>query len=112
MFSFPASTSSLIPPAAAFIAWNWVYAYCVLSSRTVKQIYGLDHNGNPRQDLNRFGDAAVREGKLTRAQLEQIQRLESASANAIDGFAFFATSGSSSCLDMMILGLPVFLVDG
>lgn len=83
---------------AAFLAWNWAQAYLMLSSRTVKQIYGIDHNANPRQDLARYGDAAVREGKVTRAQLEQIQRIEAASANSIDGYAFFASSGKSMCL--------------
>jgi len=86
------STSPLAAPAG-FIAWNWVYAYCVLSSRTFKQSYGIDHNGNPRQDLDKYGAAAVKEGKMTQAQLDQIRRVEAASANSVDGFTFFVGSG-------------------
>ncbi|KAL2419312.1 hypothetical protein ABEF95_010147 [Exophiala dermatitidis] len=96
------STSSPFAAPAAFLAWNWIYAYCVLSSRTLKQIRGIDHNGNPRQDLNKYADAAVREGKLTRAQLEQIQRLEAASANSIEGYTFFV----ASVLFALIAGVP------
>ena len=84
--------SSLAAPAA-FIAWNWFYAYGVLASRTFKQIYGIDNNANPRQDLNRYGADAIRAGKLTQAQLEQIQRVESASANSTEGFILFTASG-------------------
>ena len=92
------ATSDKFTVSAAFLGWGWFYAYCVLSSRTPKQWYGLDHNGNPRQDLSKYAEAAVREGKLQRKQLEQIQRLEAASANAIDGFTLFATSGESVLL--------------
>ncbi|KIX10278.1 uncharacterized protein Z518_01360 [Rhinocladiella mackenziei CBS 650.93] len=89
----PRSLTIRASSTAAFLAWNWFYAYCVLSSRTLKQRYGIDHNGNPRQDLIRFGDAAIREGKLTKSQLEQTQRMEAASANSVDGYQFFAISG-------------------
>lgn len=87
-----ASFSPFAGPAA-FLAWNWFYAYCVLSSRTFKQYYGIDHNGSPRQDLDKYGAAAVKEGKMTQAQLDQIRRVEAASANSIDGFSLFAASG-------------------
>ena len=86
-------SASFTAPAAAFLAWNWLYAYCVLSSRTVKQWHGIDHNGNPRQDLAKYGEVAVREGKMTQAQIERIQRLEAAGANAVDGYTLFAASG-------------------
>ena len=88
------SPSASFTAPAAFLAWNWVYAYCILASRTPKQWYGIDHNGNPRQDLAKYGEVAVREGKMTRAQLEQIQRVEAASANAVEGYTLFAASGT------------------
>ena len=65
----------------------------MLSSRTPKQYYGIDHNGNPRQDLKKYADVAIREGKITQEQIEQIQRIESAGANSVEGYALFATSG-------------------
>ncbi|KAK5085118.1 hypothetical protein LTR70_008072 [Exophiala xenobiotica] len=77
---------------AAFLTWNWFYAYCVLASRTPKQWYGIDHNGSPRQDLNKYGAVAVKEGKLTQAQLDQIQRVEAASANSVEGYVLFVAS--------------------
>ncbi|KAF2673943.1 hypothetical protein BT63DRAFT_422050 [Microthyrium microscopicum] len=74
---------------AGFLTWNWFYAYGILSSRTIKQIYGIDHNASPRQDLNKYADAAIREGKLTREQVDMIQRCEGASANSVEGYTLF-----------------------
>ena len=89
-------TTSFAAPAA-FLAWNWFEAYCVLSSRTLKQWYGIDHNGNPRQDLAKYGDVAIKEGKITKSKIEQIQRMEAASANSVDGYTLFAASGRFYC---------------
>lgn len=83
---------------AGFLAWNWFYAYGILSSRTIKQVYGIDHNANPRQDLNKYGEASVKEGKMTRKQVERCQRFESASANSVEGYTLFAGSGESGQL--------------
>jgi hypothetical protein len=78
---------------AAFLGFNWFYAYGILSSRTIKQIYGIDHNASPRQDLNKYADAYIHDGKITRAQVEMIQRCEGASANSVEGFTFFVGAG-------------------
>lgn len=78
---------------AAFIAWNWFYAYVVLATRHFKQYYGIDHQASPRQDLKKYGEIAVREGKMTQAQLDQIYRVEAASANSTEGFILFTASG-------------------
>lgn len=83
---------------AAFLAWNWFYAYCAISSRTLKQYYGIDHNGSPRQDLVKYADEAVKQGKMTRKQVEMVQRCEAAGANSVDGFVFFGGSGESASL--------------
>lgn len=99
--------SSNLTAPAAFIAWNWFYAYGVLASRTFKQIYGIDHNGNPRQDLNKYGSEAVKSGKITQAQLEQIQRVESASANSVEGFTLFV----ASVLFALVAGVPIETVN-
>lgn len=77
---------------AAFIAANWFYAYIVLATRHWKQYYGIDNQGSPRQDLKRYGEIAVREGKITQAQLDQIYRVEAASANSTEGFILFTAS--------------------
>jgi hypothetical protein len=85
-----------MPPLAttgALLGWGWFYAYGLLSSRTIKQFYGLDNNANPRQDLNKYAEVSIKEGKVTRAQVEQIQRFESASANSVEGYTFIFGSG-------------------
>lgn len=93
-----ASNQGLAAPAA-FIAWNWFYAYGVLASRNFKQWYGIDNQASPRQDLRKYGDIAVREGKMTQAQLDQIHRVEAASANSTEGFILFTASGK--CADKL-----------
>ncbi|KAK0248950.1 hypothetical protein B0A54_16425 [Friedmanniomyces endolithicus] len=75
--------------AASHIITHFALAYLVLASRTLKQIYSIDHNVSPREDLGKYGDAAVRNGKITQRQLEQLKRMESASANSVENFTLF-----------------------
>jgi len=98
------SSSNKSAAPAAFLAWQWLYAYCVLASRTWKQIYGIDHNGSPRQDLNKYAEAAIRDGKLTRKQVDQLKRIEAASANATEGFILFSASGMWACMHRVTRG--------
>ncbi|KAK1819114.1 hypothetical protein LTR12_006429 [Friedmanniomyces endolithicus] len=85
-----ASPFSPIPNlAASYIITHFALAYLVLASRTLKQIYGIDHNVSPREDLSKHGDAAVRSGKITQRQLEQLRRTESASANSVENYTLF-----------------------
>lgn len=70
----------------AFLAFHFIWAYGVLSSRTAKQVLGLDHNASPRYDLRDYGEDAVRSGKITRSQLDMMKRMESASANAVENY--------------------------
>ncbi|KAJ5697330.1 hypothetical protein N7488_011014 [Penicillium malachiteum] len=72
-----------------FLGVQYFYAYGLLSSRPLKQWYGIDHNVSPREDLAKFGEAAIREGKITRRQLEMLKRNESAHANSVEGFSLF-----------------------
>ncbi|OQE11568.1 hypothetical protein PENVUL_c002G04035 [Penicillium vulpinum] len=69
-----------------FLTSNFILAYGVLSSRTLKQWYGLDHQVSPREDLAKYGEVAVHEGKITRRQLDMLKRNESAHANAVENF--------------------------
>ncbi|KAK0873697.1 hypothetical protein LTR87_011846 [Friedmanniomyces endolithicus] len=75
--------------AASYIITHFALAYLVLASRTLKQIYGIDHNVSPREDLGKYGDAAVCSGKITQKQLEQLKRMESASANSVENYTLF-----------------------
>ncbi|KAE8354329.1 hypothetical protein BDV28DRAFT_147163 [Aspergillus coremiiformis] len=75
-----------------FLIFHFVFAYGVLSSRTLKQSYGIDHQVSPRQDLNRYGEAAVREGKITQKQLDMLYRNEGAHANSVENYTLFVAS--------------------
>lgn len=87
------------PPnyAPAFTLANWLYAYCTLSPRFAKMAVGLDHNLSPREDLDRYGDAAVQAGKLSRRRLGRIRRMQSAHENSVEGFTLFVAFGTSFC---------------
>lgn len=88
-----ASPTTLIPNyAPALLSFHFIWAYGVLSSRTLKQWYGLDHNESPRYDLAKYGDRAVASGKITQKQLDMLRRNESAHANAVENYAFFAAA--------------------
>ena len=54
---------------------------------------GIDHNLSPRGDLSKYGEVAVREGKLSRRRLDQIRRMQSAHENSVEGFTLFVASG-------------------
>jgi uncharacterized MAPEG superfamily protein len=79
------------PPSisAAAIIWQFIFAYGVLSSRTLKQYYGLDHNVSPRDDLSKFGPNAVTSGKISQRQFDQLKRIEAAHANSVEHFPLF-----------------------
>jgi uncharacterized MAPEG superfamily protein len=90
------STLGLRAPTAnygpAILGFNFFFAYGLLSSRTLKQFYGLDHNESPREDLAKYGDIAVRDGKITAAQLRMLRRNEAAHANAVENFTLLVAS--------------------
>ncbi|KAL4893487.1 hypothetical protein BDV59DRAFT_177495 [Aspergillus ambiguus] len=76
----------------ACLIFNFVLAYAILAPRHLKQYHGIDHNVSPREDLNKYGDAAVREGKITQKQLNMIRRNEAAQANAVENFALLVAA--------------------
>ncbi|KAI0905144.1 hypothetical protein F4824DRAFT_456144 [Ustulina deusta] len=78
--------------APALLSWQFLFAYGLLSSRTLKQCYGIDHNSSPREDLTKHGDAAVRSGKISRKQLEMLRRNESAHANSVENYTLFVAA--------------------
>ncbi|KAK4222680.1 hypothetical protein QBC38DRAFT_73136 [Podospora fimiseda] len=84
--------SATINYAPAYLAFHFIWAYGILSSRTLKQIYGIDHQESPRYDLIKYGEAAVKSGKITRSQLNMLQRCESASANSVENYTFFVAA--------------------
>ncbi|TVY46953.1 hypothetical protein LOCC1_G003230 [Lachnellula occidentalis] len=84
------STTTPVPSlAATFLISNFIYAYAILSTRYIKNRYKFDHNSSPREDVAKYGEAMVREGKLSAGQLAMVKRWESAHANAVEGYTFF-----------------------
>ena len=79
-----------------FLIANWWYAYCTLSTRFSKMALGIDHNSSPRLDLAKYGEEAVRAGKLSQQKLSQLQRREAAHQNSVEGFTLFVAGGQSS----------------
>ena len=79
------------PPnlAATFLISNFIFAYALLSTRGIKRHYNFDHNCSPREDVSKYGEAMVKEGKLDRKTLDRVKRWESAHANAVEGYSLF-----------------------
>ena len=84
--------------ASRFLIFNFVFAYGVLSTRFVKRYYGFDHNACPRQDVERYGEKMVRDGKISRGALERIRRMENAHANSVEGYAVLVAGVVSNLL--------------
>jgi len=80
------TTANYAPYYAMF---HFIWAHILTSSRALKQRYGLDHNVNPREDLARFGEKAVQDGKITREQLNRLKRNEAAHANSMENYPVF-----------------------
>ena len=82
--------------AVAVLLANWFFAYGVMSTRVDKVRYGIDNNVAPREDLSKYGEAAVQAGKLDRRTLNKLKRQEAAHANAVEGYPFIVAA--SKCL--------------
>ncbi|GLI82013.1 hypothetical protein PoHVEF18_010413 [Penicillium ochrochloron] len=91
----------------AFLGFHFLWAYGVLSSRTLKQWHGIDHQVSPREDLNKYGEAAVREGKITRKQLDMLKRNESAHANSVENYSLLV----GSLLFASYAGVPAQIIN-
>ena len=86
----PLGPSTSVPNyGPAYLIFNFLLAYGGLAPRHLKQYYGIDHNVSPREDLTKYGERAVRDGKLTQRQLNMIKRNESAQANTVENFTLF-----------------------
>ena len=99
------STSPLHPPpslAATSIIFQFIFTYCLTTPRFLNRYHGIDHNVNPREDLAKYGLAAVKSGKITQAQYNRLKRCESAHANGIEHFPFFA----AAMVWAQVAGLP------
>ncbi|TVY13371.1 hypothetical protein LARI1_G008903, partial [Lachnellula arida] len=89
LFGLRATTAPVPSLASTFLIGNFIYAYAILSTRFIKRRYKLDHNDSPREDVAKYGEAMVKEGKLSAKQLAMVKRWESAHANSVEGYTFF-----------------------
>ena len=102
------SLSSVIPNYGPFfLGFHFIYAYGILSSRTLKQWYGIDHQVSPREDLAKYGETAVREGKMTRSQLDMLKRNEAAHANSVENYPLLV----GSLLFASYAGVPAQIIN-
>lgn len=102
--SSAANTPSRIPHHLAF---NFFLAYMILASRGMKAQLGLDHNLSPREDVAKYGEAAVQSGKITREQLDKLKRNESAHAASIEYYSVLV----GALLTAKQAGVPSYLIN-
>lgn len=104
-----ASSPLDVPPSygAYYLIFHFLWAYAGLSSRPWKRRYGIDHQVSPREDLTKYGTKAVESGKITQAQLNQMKRVEAASANSVEHYTLFV----GSMLWAHMAGLPTTTIN-
>ncbi|KAE8154648.1 hypothetical protein BDV25DRAFT_103363 [Aspergillus avenaceus] len=88
----PPLTTGVPNYGPGFLIFHFLFAYAGLASRHLKQLHGIDHQVSPRQDLNKYGETAVRAGKMTRKQLDRIHRNEAAHANSVENYPLFVAA--------------------
>lgn len=79
--------------AGGYLLWGFVFAYAVTASRPMKIALKLDHNACPREDVSKYGEQAVKDGKISRNALKMLKRNEAAHANNVENYPLFAASG-------------------
>ncbi|BAE66571.1 hypothetical protein F9C07_12820 [Aspergillus flavus] len=78
--------------AVAYLLANWLISFGVFSTRREKLKLGIDHNQAPREDLAKFGEAAVQSGKITRQTLNRLKRQEAIMANSAEHYPLFVAA--------------------
>jgi len=81
---------------AYFAIGNFLLAHAAMSTRFVKNYLGIDHNENPQEDLIKYGERAVTEGKMSRETLDRVKRMQAAHLNATSHLPYFV--GSLVCI--------------
>ncbi|KAF7592395.1 hypothetical protein BBP40_000313 [Aspergillus hancockii] len=71
---------------------NWLISFGAFSNRREKMRLGLDHNQAPRQDLGKYGEAAVQSGKISRQTLDRLKRQEAIMANSAEHYPLFVAA--------------------
>ncbi|RFU27755.1 hypothetical protein B7463_g8576, partial [Scytalidium lignicola] len=79
-----------------------------MSSRTPKQYFKIDHNASPREDLAKYGEKMIADGKISRWTLNMLKRWESAHANAVENYTLFV----AAVLLANHAGVPAGVING
>ena len=69
--------------AGSYLLWGFIFAFIVTSSRPLKIALKLDHNVCPREDVSKYGEQAVKDGKISQKALKMLKRNEAAHANNV-----------------------------
>ncbi|KAB8227800.1 MAPEG family protein [Aspergillus alliaceus] len=78
--------------AVAYLLASWFISFGVFSARGEKIKLRLDHNQAPREDLAKYGEAAVQSGKISRQTLNRLKRQEAIMANSAEHYPLFVAA--------------------
>ncbi|KAK2761778.1 hypothetical protein FQN54_001606 [Arachnomyces sp. PD_36] len=82
--------------AATIIITNYILTNLVFNSSYAKRRAKIFNPVSPRASVDEFGETAVKEGKISKKQLDMIKRTEAAHHNGIENFPFFMGTGTLS----------------
>ncbi|KUJ17918.1 uncharacterized protein LY89DRAFT_683903 [Mollisia scopiformis] len=94
--------------ASTFLIWNFLHAYAFMSTRFIKNYYKFDHNSAPREDVEKYGEKMVKDGKLTAGQLAMVKRWEAGHENCVEGYTLFV----AGTLLALYAGVPTPTLNG
>ncbi|KAF8856747.1 hypothetical protein BDZ45DRAFT_789803 [Acephala macrosclerotiorum] len=79
-----------------------------MSTRFIKNYYKFDHNSAPRQDVDKYGEQMVKDGKLSKRELDMMKRCQAAHENYIKGYTLFV----GGTLLALYAGVPTPVLNG
>lgn len=77
---------------AEYLIINALWSHTLSSTRALKVLYGIDNHVSPREDFEKYGPRAVKDGKISQERLNMLKRNESAHLNSMEHFPIFAAS--------------------
>jgi hypothetical protein len=86
------SPNDPIEPAnylVVFMIADFAVTYLFLSSCTLKQYPGLNQNCAPPEDVTKYEEIMVKEGKIKKERLDVVKWMEATHAIALENFLLF-----------------------
>ncbi|KAI1125806.1 hypothetical protein F5Y10DRAFT_294304 [Nemania abortiva] len=88
-----ASSGGLTPNyAPAYVGFHFFWAYCALAPCHFKQLWGINHQSLPREDVAKYGEDAVKSNRITPGRLNMLKRNEAEHANSIENYTLLEGS--------------------